>query len=389
MEKRLIKWLGWILFAALLLAAQNATAGDSSSKSTDCGFSGLFPDHFCDTRFIPNVFWTTQYGPAYADILLQKENFLACKGGPFALCYYSGPEPVACIPTEDGRFANCRCYEIAYGPYYVDINSILNLNVYLETVRKCGSDGSLCTETNSAPVCRYINRGKLIPGADLISTFSFNCVPTQGIGQTNCATASYAGCMTAPCYRTGTAGIVECKCPIYEGPYQVGEFGAQCDLALDLVWSAAYNPNVAGKTYPELASCVPDAPGEIGCPLYVPGTTVLPPDSGVDCNEVCNEYAACQTSTGLETGFACDATLCTANCGDRDLVSLACSGLQDCDISEIIKAEQAAQCSCCASQLCGCTSNTQTDKAIARLNQLQRDRGIIPQCDQNGTLCGS
>ena len=35
---------------------------------------------------------TTSYGPAKADILLNKSNFVPCFGGPIALCYYSGPE---------------------------------------------------------------------------------------------------------------------------------------------------------------------------------------------------------------------------------------------------------------------------------------------------------
>jgi len=389
MQKRLANWIALVVFVLLVSLAHAVNANSSELAPGGCSSSELFPDHFCNPRFIPNVFWTTQYGPAFANIVLQGENFLPCKGGPFALCYYSGPEPLSCNPTENGRFANCKCYEIAYGQYYVDINAILNLNVYLETIRKCGLDGSQCTETNSAPVCQSINQGRLIPGADLVSTFSFDCLSTDGIGQTNCTAASYAGCMTAPCYRTGEVGIVECRCPVYDGPYQVGEFNAQCDLALNLVWSAAYNPNEAGKTFPEFPSCVPDAPGEIGCPLYVPGVTVLPPDSGVDCNKVCNEYASCQTATGVGIGFTCDATLCTANCSDRDLAGLACSGLQNCEVSEIIKAEQAAQCSCCASQLCGCEPNTLTGNAIARFNQIQRDRRITPQCDQNNTLCGS
>jgi hypothetical protein len=121
----------------------------------------------------------------------------------------------------------------------------------------------------------------------------------------------------------------------------------------------------------------------------VPSVTTLPPDSGVDCAEVCNEYASCQSSNGIGIGFTCDATLCTASCSDRDLVSLACAGLKDCDVSEIIKAEQAAQCSCCASQLCGCEPNPLTNEAIGRFNQIQSDRGIESQCAQNGTLCGS
>jgi hypothetical protein len=70
-------------------------------------------------------------------------------------------------------------------------------------------------------------------------------------------------------------------------------------------------------------------------------------------------------------------------------VQTACAGLAACDVTEIIKAEAAAECSCCASQLCGCSRNSRTNGEITVLNQLQRKRGITPQCDVNGTLCGS
>ena len=116
---------------------------------------------------------------------------------------------------------------------------------------------------------------------------------------------------------------------------------------------------------------------------------MLPPDSGVDCAKVCDEYHSCLQPKGAMSGFTCDATLCTDECNDRDLVSTACSGLSGCDISEIVKAETAASCSCCASQLCGCDPSPKTNKAISALNQQQRDREISPQCDINGTLCGT
>ncbi|HVA79227.1 MAG TPA: hypothetical protein VNF27_15120 [Candidatus Binataceae bacterium] len=115
----------------------------------------------------------------------------------------------------------------------------------------------------------------------------------------------------------------------------------------------------------------------------------MPPGSNVNCQVVCQEYSTCSQQGGIQTGLTCDATLCTDECSDRDLVQTACAGLSTCEISEIIKAEEAAQCSCCASQLCGCPINTQTDSLIASLNSQQRSRGIKPQCDDNGTLCGT
>jgi hypothetical protein len=255
--------------------------GPSSVLAADSGANGKRQVHF-----VPNSFqfwdkrqnWPTSLGPAYANILLSPTNFVPCRGGPFALCYYSGPEPEKCTLTGDGRFANCECFEIPFGAYLVDINGILNYEIYLKTVRECGRDGANCQETNKAPVCQAINRGKLIPGADMISAFSFDCVLEEGIGQTNCENPPpYAGCMTAPCYKTDEEGIVQCSCPTFDGPYQVAQNDAQCTLGSDLVWSAAFNPNEEGKTFPTPSTCIPAAPGEFGCPLLLPQQIPLPP----------------------------------------------------------------------------------------------------------------
>jgi hypothetical protein len=238
--------------------------------------------------------------------------------------------------------------------------------------------------------------------------------------------------MTAPCRATDSQpGIVDCSCPVFDGPYQVGQNAQVCSLGDNLVWSAAYTPSTSclgaplasqntpatsevtlapskvitlastvalasttadaavPATVPSPPTCLPDAPGGFGCPLFVSGTTVLPPNSGVDCTKVCDEYNSCRPKPGLEVGYTCDATLCTDQCSDRDLVGQACVGLSKCDISEIVKAETAASCSCCASQLCGCVPNGKTNTAIAGLNQDQRNLSITPQCDINGTLCGT
>lgn len=203
-----------------------------------------------------NTLPTTQYGPPWADIVVNpKNNMLECKGNtaPIALCYYSGPGPTAPCVMDGLGIANCTCYEIPAGQtYYVDINAILNLDVYLKTVASCGKKGERClpTGTKEAPVCDSINHNTLIPGADLISTFSLYLEKSMPIGSTTCPTANYAGCMTAPCKRTGkkdpTTGLplVQCGCPIYDGPYQVGQKIStdQCGLGGNYVWSAAYTP---------------------------------------------------------------------------------------------------------------------------------------------------
>ncbi len=395
----------------MLLAA--SCNGSGGSTATTPGIVHFVPNSHAFWSDPAN--WTTSFGPAYADITLASSNFVPCRGGPFALCYYSGPssgaEDLSCTLTADGNYANCQCFDIPYGVYFVDVNAILNHAVYEKTVAQCGADGSLCATLNSAPVCANVNQGNLMPGSSIYSTFSFDCVPENGLGLTDCSNAPYAGCMTAPCFKTGQAGMVQCSCPVFNGPYQVGQNDQACTLGDNLVWSAAYAPGATPTATPAAVSadavrstdarasapaavpsppaCLPDAPGGLGCPLYVPGTTILPPDSGVDCAKVCEEYHSCLQPKGAQAGFTCDATLCTDECNDRDLVSTACSGLAGCDISEIVKAETAAQCSCCASQLCECAPSKKTNKAIFALDQQQRDRGVKPQCDINGTLCGS
>jgi hypothetical protein len=400
-----------IIMAMLVLAGCNG-GGSSQPATTSAGIVHFVPNSHAFWSNRTN--WTTSLGPAYADITLTSSNFVPCRGGPFALCYYSGPssgaEDLSCTLTPDGNYANCQCFDIPYGVYFVDINAILNHAVYEKTIAQCGADGSLCATLNSAPVCANVNQGNLMPGSSVYSTFSFDCVPENGLGLTDCAQQPYAGCMTAPCFKTGQAGIVNCSCPVFSGPYQVGQNDQACTLGDNLVWSAAYAPPAATQTATPLApsasananaradavpnvpsppACLPDAPGGFGCPLYVPGVTMIPPDSGVDCGKVCDEYHSCLQPKGAQAGFTCDATLCTDECNDRDLVSVACSGLAGCEISEIVKAETAADCSCCASQLCECEPTAKTNKAITALNQQQRDRGITPQCDINGTLCGA
>ena len=404
------------LLALVVVAASPADGADTAGVATTGAIRPIVPPGLRGRlpflpgaepnyiHFVPNsfAFWddprfattTNPPKPAYADVVTAPTNFLPCQGGPFALCYYSGPdgspasEDLSCQLSEDGRFANCRCYEIPFGTYFVLNTSILNYGVYQDTVEKCGLDGSGCSAVNSAPVCAAINANRFIPGADLISTFSFDCVPTDGLGFTNCTTADppYAGCMTAPCQRTDEEGIVECSCPVFAGDYQVGESEVSCDLGDDLVWSAAYNPS--GPTFPTPPTCVPDAPGSVGCPLYDTSMAVPP---GTDCDAICEAYA-CAPDGDIEPGYTCDATLCTNQCNDRDLVGEACSDLPQCPAqgtAAILALESAVGCSCCASQLCGCEPNAATSTRIAELNAAQRARGITPQCDVNATLCGT
>jgi len=345
------------------------------------------PPPFCGGDFPLNTAMTTQYGPAWADVSLSSSDFLPCFG-PYALCYYAN-----CTVSADGTVSDCPCYEW-FGPNFVAINAILNADSYQATVAQCTADPASCQVTNGAPVCADLNRGDFYSNATRVSTFGFYRAPVEPIGLTDCSDepGPYAGCMTAPCtgpvtVTNGTATI-HCDCPIYDGPFQLGKDGLSCDDA-PMAWSAAYNPNAAPPNPCDMVTggCIPDAPpDQCGCPLYT-STTVLPPGSGVDCNEVCEEYTGClKAGTSIQLGFTCDATLCTSN--DNPLVFDACLGLQACDLSEIFAAESAADCSCCASQLCNCDANRATEQKIYELDAAQRTLGETPQCDINGTLCG-
>jgi hypothetical protein len=110
--------------------------------------------------------------------------------------------------------------------------------------------------------------------------------------------------------------------------------------------------------------------------------------SGVSCKAVCSEYKK-SNQKGIETGFTCDAALCTAKARDVDIVAEACGGLGKSSLGEILKLEIAVGKSCSASQLCGCEPNKKTNEEIFELNKAQVERGIQPQCIQNGTLCGA
>ena len=243
----------------------------------------------CPAPFVKNEFWTTKYGPAAANIVLSGTNFLACSSGSYALCYYSGPdasptgkhgEPLPGLPCKvsrnDPNTADCRCYAES-GNSYVDIHSIRNTEAYVETVRVCGLNGEKCrnmvsvvaekaateagktpTSLPTAPVCGYLQAGAngstpMVPKSELVSTFSFAQAKHYGDKQTNCTSpAPYAGCMTASCtferdQNNKRTGFANCHCPIYSGPYQVGQSGASCDAGSGNVWSAAYSPPPEGS----------------------------------------------------------------------------------------------------------------------------------------------
>jgi hypothetical protein len=110
---------------------------------------------------------------------------------------------------------------------------------------------------------------------------------------------------------------------------------------------------------------------------------------------------------GIQVGYTCDATLCTTlGIGQStppppnplrkaDLLRNACRGLaEQSGLRAILALEQIDQCSCCASQVCGCAKpgldiNAETQAEITELNAQQEELEITPQCELNGTLCGA
>jgi hypothetical protein len=233
--------------------------------------------------------------------------FLACSlpanGNSIALCYYSGVPGApkftpSCTLSQGGNAAQCDCYEInvntpgatmQYSYSYVEITSILNQDLYNQTIADCpvGSDGNYTCLTLAdvqagimkmqAPhLCAALTNqpNGIFPGADLVSDFSeignnpdnpgippplttpYACPtnPPPPMGNT------YAACMTAPCKHTGKIDPLtklppaSCTCPTFDGPNQVGNPQIEgpppflCTptgppygpTALPWVWSSAY-----------------------------------------------------------------------------------------------------------------------------------------------------
>ncbi|HTG33932.1 MAG TPA: hypothetical protein VLB76_13465 [Thermoanaerobaculia bacterium] len=248
--------------------------------------------HDCSNYpFHPTDCWTTEYGPAQADVVVgpkiggpvRSTNMLYCSGNTYALCFFSGPptptgtsssnKSLPCVMN--GDTADCTCQAYTSGPNFVDINGILNRGAYFKTVDVCGQDGSRCKNIVNcgprgdlpgcdkhipeAPVCKYVKeqspsnpQASLMPDADLISTFSFAMSGKGGgykLGSTSCD-GLYAGCMTAPCFYgpghkspTTDGELVECRCPTYNGVNQIGQANQSCSIAGDgkatFTWSSS------------------------------------------------------------------------------------------------------------------------------------------------------
>ena len=255
MEKKLMK-VKLLLILLTCWILWTVTAASQNAAGPPRGPSHFVPNSQSFWDFSKN--WTSNYGPAYRDTVLEPSNFLQCTG-QFALCFHSGPAGLfPCRLTEDGRFANCTC-PVENGDNFVLITAILNYPVYLDTIdpNACGPDGASCKNilhpeiAQVAPVCDFLTNGQLIPGAQVISTYdpdSTNAIkdasPPPGTLLTPCngPFAAFAGCMTAPCKLNKDGVTAQCLCPVFYGNFQLVGENAKCSLGGDLVPSASYNP---------------------------------------------------------------------------------------------------------------------------------------------------
>lgn len=241
-----------------------------------------------DTGRCDKVPYKARAGAA-VDLIASPTNFLMCNSGQYALCYYSGADPLPCTVDGSSETARCQCQvlDAADGPMYVDINSILDECAYQEAIEQCGEDGSGCLNIcdlddpeasvackgierpenpPTAYVCDYIASNEFDEAADFISTFSFATVSAPNSGEDfdpptcNRGFGQYAGCMTASCFgQMESQGhtYTDCTCPLWpiDGTKHRFQFGRACvDGSDDLspgncslkegaqVWSAAFNP---------------------------------------------------------------------------------------------------------------------------------------------------
>jgi hypothetical protein len=250
---------------------------------------------------------TSQSPCAWADAVKVPTNpqaapyFLACSlqtTSPIALCYYSGVRgrpyfTPKCTFSQHKNAAECDCYQISADtpgqqgeggpnpPYsYVELTSILNEDVYNDTVNQCvDTQGNITclnlSNLNSglpeAPVCTAIQNKTLFPGADLISDFSQISIPNiakagyappgemGSFPPQTCPTSGgknlYAACMTAPCKFTNKIDkatgfpLARCTCPTYDGPNQVGN--AQILGPPGQPYSCSPTPHVWSSAYVE------------------------------------------------------------------------------------------------------------------------------------------
>lgn len=226
----------------------------------------------CDnTPYCPATCATSDTGPPWSGGSYGSTGMLYCPAATYALCHFSGPAdptgtnpdniPLPCVLNSSGTVATCTC-PVFEGGSYVNMPGILNLGAFYETTAVCGSNGSNCKNLSNcpdgdcddsipvAPVCKYISgqdpddpESSFIPGADLISTFSYAMQGSYPSGSTTCTDIYRAGCMTAPCWyekqtaSSGDQGYARCECPtFYFSSTSLSQDNLDCDAGYGHVW---------------------------------------------------------------------------------------------------------------------------------------------------------
>lgn len=139
---RCIRMAMSVLVVALSLAApafaQESWCPSFLPKSPCTSYQPYCAPDCNNKPFCPNNCWTTEYGPARADIILGSQttspNMLYCDPATIAYCGGSGKPPLPCVLNADGTVADCTCDVVSSSPYFVIIGGILNLGAYYETV---------------------------------------------------------------------------------------------------------------------------------------------------------------------------------------------------------------------------------------------------------------
>ena len=267
-------WRGWLIALGILCVSGTPAAGGRTSLNcpdSQASVTASFNfDAFTQGKpFELNTCMTTSYGPAWADVLVAPGELPALQGRahrPVLLTRVADLSSVTpCEFSPDQTTANCTCYEIPGGtPYFVDINAILNLDVYRRTFEKCGSDGSNCLPTGRQ-LCPGVRRhqpedvdSRRRPDLDLQYLPGRHPDGPDAVRHARSLCGVHDGAVHEDGGEVDPATklpLVQCfLCPTFErARISWGQTlpPEQCVLPGNAVWSAAYSPG--GTVSPRLS----------------------------------------------------------------------------------------------------------------------------------------
>ncbi len=232
------------LFAAALLtgcALGLAASVQAQSSPNACPR----PDRdktYSNVPYVPTTCWTTDHGPAAADVVLvfgqgpptQSPNMLECPSAPYALCFFLGADGENRHQSRQFAAALRGRLHRRHGEVLLRLfpgrRQLRRHERHPEPERLERDGGGLRENSAStaatsriracapllrprwgdckiAPVCKYIREQNptdasksLIPGAATISDFSLALKADYNmLKSTPCPSGRYAGCMTAAC----------------------------------------------------------------------------------------------------------------------------------------------------------------------------------------------